>query len=87
MRPCISNVCLWQTRCAPKNCESFTIRGSPRVLIHISSSVITGKADAVVWQPMTQPTEALVRMVSPSPDVDEDKVSQGGEMGNPYLLR
>ncbi|EGV98983.1 Protein-arginine deiminase type-6 [Cricetulus griseus] len=60
--------------CAPKNCESFTIRGSPRVLIHISSSVITGKADAVVWQPMTQPTEALVRMVSPSPDVDEDKV-------------
>lgn len=41
----------------------------------------------MVWQPMTQPTEALVRMVSPSPDVDEDKVSQGGEMGNPYLLR
>ncbi|XP_032743886.1 protein-arginine deiminase type-6 [Rattus rattus] len=60
--------------CAPDKCESFTIRGSPRVLIHISSSVITGKEDAVVWRPMKQPTEALVRMVSPSPTVDEDKV-------------
>ncbi|KAL6061344.1 hypothetical protein STEG23_035660 [Scotinomys teguina] len=60
--------------CAPENCESFTIRGSPRILIHISSTVITGKEDAVVWRPMTEPTEALVRMVSPSPTVDEDKV-------------
>ncbi|CAO2589758.1 Protein-arginine deiminase type-6 [Lemmus lemmus] len=60
--------------CAPENCESFTIRGSPRILIHISSSVITGKGEAVVWRPMVQPMEALVRMVSPSPSVDEDKV-------------
>ncbi|XP_040613467.1 protein-arginine deiminase type-6 [Mesocricetus auratus] len=60
--------------CAPKNCESFAIRGSPRVLIHTSNSVITGKTDTVVWQPMTQPMDALVRMVSPSPTVDEDKV-------------
>lgn len=36
----------------------------------------------MVWRPMTQPMEALVRMVSPSPAVDEDKVSQGGEKGN-----
>lgn len=34
---------------------------------------------------MKQPTEALVRMVSPSPNVDEDKVSHGGETGSPYL--
>ncbi|XP_052574443.1 protein-arginine deiminase type-6 isoform X1 [Peromyscus californicus insignis] len=60
--------------CAPENCQSFTIRGSPRILIHISSTVITGKEDAVVWRPMNKPTEALVRMVSPSPTVDEDKV-------------
>ncbi|XP_008851152.1 protein-arginine deiminase type-6 isoform X2 [Nannospalax galili] len=60
--------------CAPKKCESFTIRGSPRVLIHICSSVITGKEDSIVWQPLSQSTEALVRMVSPSPAVDEDKV-------------
>ncbi|XP_021056881.1 protein-arginine deiminase type-6 [Mus pahari] len=60
--------------CAPDKCKSFTIRGSPRILIHISSSVITGKEDAMVWRPMNQPTEALVRMVSPSPTVDEDKV-------------
>lgn len=77
--------CLLQTRCAPEKCESFTIRGSPRVLIHISSTVITGKEDAVVWRPMYQPTEALVRMVSPSPTVDEDKVSQGGERDSPSL--
>lgn len=57
-------------------------------MIHISSSVITGKEDAVVWRPMKQPTEALVRMVSPSPTVDEDKVSQGrGEKESPYLPR
>lgn len=83
VHPCASNArCLWQSRCAPENCESFTIRGSPRILIHISSSVITGKGEAMVWRPMTQPMEALVRMVSPSPAVDEDKVSQGGEKGN-----
>ncbi|KAM7324036.1 hypothetical protein ACRRTK_016341 [Alexandromys fortis] len=61
-------------RCAPENCESFTIRGSPRILIHISSTVITGKGEAMVWRPMDQPMEVLVRMVSPSPTVDEDKV-------------
>ncbi|GAB1289155.1 Protein-arginine deiminase type-6 [Apodemus speciosus] len=60
--------------CAPEKCVSFTIRGSPRVLIHLCSTVISGKEDAVVWRPMNQPTEALVRMVSPSPTVDEDKV-------------
>ncbi|XP_052031686.1 protein-arginine deiminase type-6 [Apodemus sylvaticus] len=60
--------------CAPEKCMSFTIRGSPRVLIHISSAVLTGKEDSVVWRPMNHPTEALVRMVSPSPTVDEDKV-------------
>lgn len=31
---------------------------------------------------MAQLMEALVRMVSPSLAVDEDKVSQGGEKGN-----
>ncbi|XP_031232811.1 protein-arginine deiminase type-6 isoform X2 [Mastomys coucha] len=60
--------------CAPEKCKSFTIRGSPRILIHISNTVITGKDNAVVWQPMNQPTEALLRMVSPSSNVDEDKV-------------
>ncbi|XP_021482054.1 protein-arginine deiminase type-6 [Meriones unguiculatus] len=60
--------------CAPTNCESFTIRGSPRVLIHLSSAVITGEEGGVVWRPLMQPTEALVRMVSPSPTINEDKV-------------
>lgn len=80
--------CLLQTRCAPEKCKSFTIRGSPRILIHISNTVITGKDNAVVWQPMNQPTEALLRMVSPSPNVDEDKVSLGGEWDDsPCLSR
>lgn len=80
---CASNArCLWQSRCAPENCKSFTIRGSSRILIHLSSSVITGKGEAVVWRPMVRPMEALVRMLSPSPAVDEDKVSQGREKGN-----
>lgn len=74
--------CLLQTRCAPDKCKSFTIRGSPRILIHISSSVIAGKEDTVVWRSMNHPTVALVRMVAPSPTVDEDKVSHGGERGN-----
>ncbi|XP_021017096.1 protein-arginine deiminase type-6 [Mus caroli] len=60
--------------CAPDKCKSFTIRGSPRILIHISSSVIADKEDAIVWRPMNHPTEALVRMVAPSSTVDEDKV-------------
>uniref|UniRef100_A0A8C5L6A9 Protein-arginine deiminase n=1 Tax=Jaculus jaculus TaxID=51337 RepID=A0A8C5L6A9_JACJA len=60
--------------CAPKKCEFFTIRGSPRVLIHVSSVVITGKEDAVVWRSLYHPTEAVVRMMSPSPEVDDDKV-------------
>lgn len=50
-------------------------------MVHISNSVITGKEDAVVWRTMNKPTEALVRMVSPSPTVDEDKVSHEGEGG------
>nr|AAH53724.1 Peptidyl arginine deiminase, type VI [Mus musculus] len=62
------------SKCAPDKCKSFTIRGSPRILIHISSSVIAGKEDAVVWRSMNHPTVALVRMVAPSPTVDEDKV-------------
>lgn len=51
-------------------------------MIHISSSVIAGKEDTVVWRSMNHPTVALVRMVAPSPTVDEDKVSHGGERGN-----
>lgn len=39
----------------------------------------------MVWRPLMQPTEALVRMVSPSPSVNEDKVSHGGE-GGPVAL-
>ncbi|XP_028609870.1 protein-arginine deiminase type-6 [Grammomys surdaster] len=62
------------SRCAPEKCETFTIRGSPRVLIHLSSTVIYGNDDAVVWRSINQSTEALVRMVSSSPTVDEDKV-------------
>lgn len=39
----------------------------------------------MVWRPMTHPLEALVRMVSPSPTMNDDKVSQGGERGGQAL--
>jgi hypothetical protein len=42
----------------------------------VSGTVITGR-DTEVWRPLSNPMNALVRMVSPSPAVDEDKVSLG----------
>lgn len=55
--------------CVPQKWESLVIRGSARVLLHISGTVITEKAHAVVWQPAARHTEAVVKMVSPSPNV------------------
>ncbi|XP_013362861.1 PREDICTED: protein-arginine deiminase type-6 [Chinchilla lanigera] len=60
--------------CAPKNCESFTIICSPRVLVVLNSKVTSGKDKAIVWHSLSKPVSALVRMVLPSSNVDEDKV-------------
>ncbi|XP_047423258.1 protein-arginine deiminase type-6 [Sciurus carolinensis] len=62
------------SRCAPKKCESFTVRASPRVLIDILGTVITGKEDAVICRALSSTMHVLVRMASPSLSVDEDKV-------------
>uniref|UniRef100_A0A8C0X6P9 Protein-arginine deiminase n=1 Tax=Castor canadensis TaxID=51338 RepID=A0A8C0X6P9_CASCN len=71
--------------CAPKNCESFTIQASPRVCMDVSGTVITGR-DTEVWRPLSNPMNALVRMVSPSPAVDEDKVSLASGLHPVYAM-
>ncbi|XP_012371571.1 protein-arginine deiminase type-6 [Octodon degus] len=60
--------------CAPKDCTSFTITCSPRVLVALKSKVTSGKDKATVWHSLAEPVCALVKMVLPSSDVDEDKV-------------
>ncbi|XP_062963002.1 protein-arginine deiminase type-6 [Cynocephalus volans] len=67
-------ICLDLSGCAPQKCESFTIRGSGGVLIDVSNTVITEEENATVWCPLLDPTYVLVKMISPSPAVDEDKV-------------
>uniref|UniRef100_UPI0040387D2D inactive protein-arginine deiminase type-6 n=1 Tax=Callospermophilus lateralis TaxID=76772 RepID=UPI0040387D2D len=62
------------SRCAPKNCGSFTVRASPRVLVDVAGTVISGKEDAVICRSLLDTSHVLVRMVSPSVSVDEDKV-------------
>ncbi|KAM4872877.1 inactive protein-arginine deiminase type-6-like [Thomomys bottae] len=60
--------------CAPQKCSTFTIRGSPRVLMDVSGAILTGKEDAVVSQPLPSPTHVQLRMLSASLSEDEDKV-------------
>lgn len=62
----------YNLRSVPQKCDSFVFHGSPRVLIHISGTVVTENDHVVVWRPMVLPT--VLTMVSPSPTVDEDKV-------------
>lgn len=69
-----------QTRCAPQKCESFTIASSPGVLVdiyNVASGKVTQEAALTQW-PLSHPMDVLVKMTSPSSDVNGDKVSLGG---------
>ncbi|KAM8792114.1 inactive protein-arginine deiminase type-6 [Rhynchonycteris naso] len=70
-------VCLDLSRCAPQKCTSFTISGSPRVLVDIHDTVpdITNEETATIQLPLSDPLDVLVTMMSPSPAIDGDKVS------------
>ncbi|XP_048208047.1 protein-arginine deiminase type-6 [Perognathus longimembris pacificus] len=68
--------------CAPKDCTSFTIRGTARVLIDVSGAVITGKEDASISQSLPGPPHVLLRMLSPSLSEDGDKAGSRGDLGN-----
>lgn len=57
------------------NCESFTITCSSRVLVVLNSKVTSGKDKGIIWHSISDRRHALVRMVLPSSELDEDKVS------------
>ncbi|XP_025242884.1 protein-arginine deiminase type-6 [Theropithecus gelada] len=70
-----TEICLDLSGCAPQKCQCFTIHGSGRVLIDVANTVISEEEDATIWWPLSDPTYATVKMISPSPSVDADKVS------------
>uniref|UniRef100_G3RGX7 Protein-arginine deiminase n=1 Tax=Gorilla gorilla gorilla TaxID=9595 RepID=G3RGX7_GORGO len=70
-----TEICLDLSGCAPQKCQCFTVHGSGRVLIDVANTVISEEEDATIWWPLSDPTYATVKMTSPSPSVDADKVS------------
>ncbi|XP_012656967.2 protein-arginine deiminase type-6 [Otolemur garnettii] len=69
-----SEICVDISEGAPRECASFTISGSAGILIDIVDSMITEKEDTTIWWPLSDPTYAVMKMTSPSPAVDGDKV-------------
>lgn len=65
-----------QTRCAPQKCEFFTVSGSSGVLVDIHNAVpvTTSEDPAMTRWSLSEPMDVLVKMTSPSPAIDEDKV-------------
>lgn len=78
MRLWCPNVCLFfgKTRCAPQKCKSFTISGSPGVLVNIHNTgpVINSEEAAANRWSLSDPMDVLVKMTSPSTVIDEEKV-------------
>ncbi|KAM5320138.1 inactive protein-arginine deiminase type-6 [Glossophaga mutica] len=68
--------CLDLCGCAPQECKSFTIRSSPGVSVDVHNGVPvrTNKEVATTQLPLSDPTDVLVKMTSPSLAIDEDKV-------------
>lgn len=67
------------TRCAPEKCKSFTVSGSPGVLVDILDTVpaVSREEAAPTRWPLSHPIDVLVKMTSPSSAIDSDKVSPG----------
>lgn len=67
------------TRCAPEKCKSFTVSGSPGVLVDILRTVpaVSREEAAPTRWPLQHPIDVLVKMTSPSSAIDSDKVSPG----------
>ncbi|XP_007083828.1 protein-arginine deiminase type-6 [Panthera tigris] len=70
------DICLDLSGCAPEKCKSFTISGSPGVLvdIHNTSPLMTKEETATTRWPLSDPMDVLVNMISPSSAPDGDKV-------------
>ncbi|XP_058574898.1 protein-arginine deiminase type-6 [Neofelis nebulosa] len=70
------DICLDLSGCAPEKCKSFTISGSPGVLvdIHNTSPLMTKEETATTRWPLSDPMDVLVKMISPSSAPDGDKV-------------
>ncbi|XP_024410437.1 protein-arginine deiminase type-6 [Desmodus rotundus] len=68
--------CLDLCGCAPQECESFTISGSPGVLVDIRNTVpvITNDGVATTQLSLSDPMDVLVKMTSPTLAIDGDKV-------------
>ncbi|XP_011361899.1 protein-arginine deiminase type-6 [Pteropus vampyrus] len=71
-----TEICLDLSRCAPHKCESFTVSGSPGVLVDIRNAVpvTTSEDPATTRWSLSDPMDVLVKMTSPSPATDGDKV-------------
>lgn len=69
-------------RCAPQQCESFTVDSSPGVVVQIygTDPVKIGEEAAMNWWPLSHPTNVLVGMTSPSSANDKGKVGPGGKI-------
>ncbi|XP_036901212.1 protein-arginine deiminase type-6 [Sturnira hondurensis] len=68
--------CLDICGCAPRECNSFTVRGSPGILVDICSADqgIINKEAAPPQLPLSDLTGVLVKMTAPTLALDEDKV-------------
>lgn len=68
-----------QTRCAPQKCEFFTVSSSSGVLVDIHNAVpvTTSEDPAMTRWSLSEPMDVLVKMTSPSPAIDGDKVRPG----------
>ncbi|XP_016074903.1 PREDICTED: protein-arginine deiminase type-6 [Miniopterus natalensis] len=68
--------CLDLSRCAPRQCTSFTVSGSPGVSVSVrnNGSVATKEEAATTQLPLSDPMDVLMKMTCPSPAIDHDKV-------------
>lgn len=83
-RPLCPKICLLAgpIRCAPEKCKSFTVSGSPGVLVDVPNTVQAGSGEEAAptrW-PLSHPIDVLVKMTAPSSAIDGDKVSLGVEV-------
>ncbi|KAG8506611.1 Protein-arginine deiminase type-6 [Galemys pyrenaicus] len=62
--------------CAPRKCKSFTIAGSLGVSVDIHDRALgtTREEAATTRWPLSEPVDVLVKLVPPSPDIQENKV-------------
>ncbi|XP_045883033.1 protein-arginine deiminase type-6 [Meles meles] len=72
-----TEICLDINGCAPEKCKSFTVSGSPGILVDVPNTVQAGSGEEATptrWT-LSHPIDVLVKMTAPSSAIDGDKVS------------